>query len=286
MQPNAVDDRPLAFRSTLAPFGTYANPDGSESVGFAWPGAVTEPLNALQRLAENSRLEDGRIGIPNPQHPGNREDMVTALLSIYGGNALNPAAAIPKNSVGMFAGRMAKTADNAPMGSAVAGTAETQPVRAYHGTMSDISGSFQPSPYGDIGPGFYAAYDTSRLLGSKTASQYAGSDGRFGLDGGRVYPIDVSGRFANEADWSNALATYKDAGLAEVEAQKMAQNDLANLGFTGVKRDATGELNTWTPGTVRSATTGETLFSDTGRPSILGALSQPETEYPSYWFRY
>lgn len=112
MQRRAVDDRPLTFRGAIAPLGTYANPDGTEEAGLAWPGMITEPLNALQRLHENSYTEDGRPGIPNPQHPENLEDASTLLWSIYGGNALNPAAAIPKNAVGMFAGRRAKTADH------------------------------------------------------------------------------------------------------------------------------------------------------------------------------
>jgi len=92
MQPNAVDDRPLAFRSTLAPFGTYANPDGSESFGFAWPAAVTEPINALQRLAQNSYTEDGRLGIPDPRHPENLSDMETLLWTGFGSNALKGTA--------------------------------------------------------------------------------------------------------------------------------------------------------------------------------------------------
>jgi hypothetical protein len=108
---NDLYDQPLAYRGTIAPFGTYTNPDGSESAGFAWPGMITEPLNALQRLHENSYTEDGRLGIPNPQYQGNKDDALTALLSIYAGNALNPATRLPENALGMFAGRNAKTAN-------------------------------------------------------------------------------------------------------------------------------------------------------------------------------
>lgn len=111
MQPRAVYDRPLTFRGAIAPLGTYQNPDGTEDVGFAWPGMITEPLNALQRLHENSYTEDGRLGIPNPQYQGNKDDALTALLSIYAGNALNPATRLPENALGMFAGRNAKTAN-------------------------------------------------------------------------------------------------------------------------------------------------------------------------------
>ncbi len=108
---NDLYDQPLAYRGTIAPFGTYTNPDGSESAGFAWPGMITEPLNALQRLHENSYTEDGRLGMPNPQYQGNKDDALTALLSIYAGNALNPATRLPENALGMFAGRNAKTAN-------------------------------------------------------------------------------------------------------------------------------------------------------------------------------
>lgn len=96
---NDLYDQPLAYRGTIAPFGTYTNPDGSESAGFAWPGMITEPLNALQRLHENSYTEDGRLGMPNPQYQGNKDDALTSLLSIYGGNALNPMAKVPANAL-------------------------------------------------------------------------------------------------------------------------------------------------------------------------------------------
>lgn len=127
MQPRAVYDRPLTFRGTIAPLGTYQNPDGTEDVGFAWPGIITEPLKALQRLHENSYTEDGRLGMPNPEYQGNKDDALTALLSIYGGNALNPAAAIPKNSVGVLAGRKALDGAKAPKG-----------ITAYHGSPHDF----------------------------------------------------------------------------------------------------------------------------------------------------
>ena len=103
------------YRMSMLPFGTYANPDGTESLGWAMPGMIQEPINALMRLAENSRLPDGRLGVPNPDNAQNRDDVLTGLLSMYGGNAMNPAAALPKNAVGMLAGRMAKTADHAAL---------------------------------------------------------------------------------------------------------------------------------------------------------------------------
>ena len=78
------------YRMSMLPFGTYANPDGTQSLGLAVPGMIQEPINALMRLAENSRFPDGRLGIPNPDNAQNREDVLTGLLSMYGGNAMNP----------------------------------------------------------------------------------------------------------------------------------------------------------------------------------------------------
>lgn len=116
-QPRAedrYDGWDLTTQPTMFPFlAEYTNQDtGEKAGGWAMPAMVTEPINALSRLGQNSFTEDGRLGIPNPQNPENQQDMVTSLFSVYGGNALNPAAALPKNSVGMFAGRMAKTADH------------------------------------------------------------------------------------------------------------------------------------------------------------------------------
>lgn len=119
MQPRAVYDRPLTFRGAIAPLGTYQNPDGTEDVGFAWPGIITEPLKALQRLHENSYTEDGRLGMPNPEYQGNKDDALTALLSIYGGNALNPMAKVPANALASSAFKVEGKPSIA--GSAVAG---------------------------------------------------------------------------------------------------------------------------------------------------------------------
>jgi hypothetical protein len=71
----------------------------AESPAKMLVGAVSEPISALQRLAENSVDENGGIAIPNPDNPQNREDVITGLLSLAGGNALNPAASVPKGAL-------------------------------------------------------------------------------------------------------------------------------------------------------------------------------------------
>ena len=66
------------------------------------PGMIQEPINALMRLAENSRLPDGRLGNPQiPDNAQNRMIALTGLLSMYGGNAMNPAAVIPERLAGI-----------------------------------------------------------------------------------------------------------------------------------------------------------------------------------------
>ena len=79
-----------------SPFGTTGRiskprTERKHPVGpLAMPGMIHEPINALMRLAENSRFPDGRLGIPNPGNAQNRDDVLTGLLSMYGGNAMNP----------------------------------------------------------------------------------------------------------------------------------------------------------------------------------------------------
>ena len=66
---------------------------------------------------------------------------------------------------------------------------------------------------------------------------------------------------------------------------------IQDAGFAGARLvDAYGEpsMALFKPGTVRSATTGETLFSDTGKPSIFGAAAATAGEQPNipYWLKF
>lgn len=76
------------YRASMLPLGTYANPDGTESLGLAMPGMIHEPLQALGRLF-GTRSNPGTFG-RGPDYPGNADDMRNILFSIYGGNALSP----------------------------------------------------------------------------------------------------------------------------------------------------------------------------------------------------
>lgn len=68
-------------------------------------GAVTEPISAAGRLPYETLT-----GVPEIDVRA-KNDALALLSALYGGNAFNPLARMPANSIGMFAGRMAKTAD-------------------------------------------------------------------------------------------------------------------------------------------------------------------------------
>lgn len=245
--PQNKKDSELTYRMSLLPFGTYSNPNGgNDTLGFAVPGFIEEPLNALTRLFGSGNFAKG------PDYPGNSEDMRTLLFSLYGGNALNPAAAIPKG--GLASGALREAAESAPQ-------------RMYHGTSAaeDFS-TFRPSESGSFGPGVYVSRDPG----------FAGTFAPEGT-GARMLPLDVDGPLATMDQYLKTLH-------ANGRNPEAAQKALLDQGFTGVSGDIGGSkfsdvTNIFKPGSIRSATTGETLFSDTGLPSIWGSAlsSQPSS---------
>lgn len=280
---NDLYDQPLAYRGTIAPFGTYTNPDGSESAGFAWPGMITEPLNALQRLHENSYTEDGRLGMPNPEYQGNKDDALTALLSIYGGNALNHATRLPENAIGMFAGRHAKTAD-------------TKAVKAWHSTPAKFD-TFDNAYTDEVGFHF----------GSKNQAHnraYAMSDGNpwtyftkwrdipveieinnpvaLSTDPGSFMPMKLAKQLVKDGLAPHELImevqkVQLDPAGSPATAKAVVRDYLLSKGYDAVKYpnrfEGVGDpsymmLNT---GNVKHARTGETLYSDTVKPSLMGS---------------
>ena len=87
--PGYYDDWELTNRPAMLPFlAEYTNRNtGEKSGGFAMPSMVTEPVNALVSL-----LNTPAGTMPNPQSPENQRNALTALLSLYGGNALGGMA--------------------------------------------------------------------------------------------------------------------------------------------------------------------------------------------------
>lgn len=222
------------YRMSMLPFGTYANPDGTESLGLALPGMIHEPLAALGRLF-GTPSNPGTF-TQGPDAPGNADDMRSLLFSMYGGNAMNP-------------GRLLEGA---------AAKAEMAPQRMYHGTgAADDFATFRPSEKGAFGPGVYLTRE------AESSNPYA-----FNGPSPRVMPVDVSGRLATSDQYYAARNASPDQN-ATIQA-------LIDQGFSGVSMDnATPKgnvnvTNVFKPGSVRSATTGETLFSDQ-IPSAPGA---------------
>lgn len=84
-----VATAPAKFATSLAEgFSPYGQKEDGDT-GFRVPPIIQEPVNALSRLAENSRLPDGSLGIPEPRNPDNQRDVTTGILSLYGGNAFS-----------------------------------------------------------------------------------------------------------------------------------------------------------------------------------------------------
>ena len=81
-------DPKLTHRPAMFPFlAEYTADDGSKSGGWAVPSMITEPLGALGRL-----LNTPAGTMPDPQDPQNQTDMLTALMALYGGNAMKGMA--------------------------------------------------------------------------------------------------------------------------------------------------------------------------------------------------
>lgn len=303
MQPNAVDDRPLAFRSTLAPFGTYANPDGSESFGFAWPAAVTEPINALQRLAQNSYTEDGRLGIPNPQHPENLQDASTLLWSIYGGNALNPAAVVKG---GLGSGVKSAVAGAEAKGARPEPSAWNPKAEAMGGdSIAEIAKPTVPHPLKYYKPEFddYGGVTSSLSWELQDYLRKHGIDSEFGAsnqsisrylslgdnDTGDVFKL----RLSDHADRHGSDATvrvdgniddiyksYEDGStIGRREYADLSRDRMDNYDWRGATidegdyrallRESLGHVNNHLTAAGKNAL--PILFSDTGKPSLFGS---------------
>jgi len=76
----------LIHRNAMTPAGVYQKGDET-AYGWAVPGMISEPANALYRL-----LDTPAGTMPNPQNEQNQHDALIGLLSLYGGNAMKGMA--------------------------------------------------------------------------------------------------------------------------------------------------------------------------------------------------
>ena len=68
--------------------------------GWQVPPIISEPAAAFARSGESTGFgPDGQFYLPNVQNPQVSQDTLTQLMTVYGGNALNPLARVPKGAV-------------------------------------------------------------------------------------------------------------------------------------------------------------------------------------------
>lgn len=303
--------------NVIKPRGTY--PGGASYNVLDWqvPPLVQEPINALSRIV-GSPQNPGSLydmsGVPEFDAPM-KQDGLTSLLSMYGGNALRlPGRAAggaknallksafersqePPNAIGDMWQAWNRADPNSTLhsdtgkpsilGNALAGAGEPQTVKAYHYSTDPTIGPknkfYEWSHFG--------AADQAEDIFKGTAS-HANGEGS-----GATYPVelDIKNPFRIEDDGLNSPGTVGPhlwymldrAGYNPEQFYKMradgtlprALDDLLSQhGYDGLvyknKFEGKGGKDSFIatrPNTVRSATTGETLFSDTGKPSIAGS---------------
>lgn len=104
--PSPVDmsryDGEVVNRGELFPIGEYKQPDGSNKFGLAWPGILSGDLPQMGDRSPEAVQAYGRAALSGVMLPG----------------AGRAAAGVPSNAVGIFGGRLAKTADQAALAKA------------------------------------------------------------------------------------------------------------------------------------------------------------------------
>jgi len=200
----------LTNRPAMLPFlAEYTNRQtGEKSGGFAWPSMVTEPLRAANEL-----LNTPSGTLPNPQNPEQQQNALTLLMSLYGGNALNPMARVPRNA--LAAG-------------AVKAEANPQGFIAYHGSPHDFD-KFDMSKIGTgegaqaYGHGLYFAENEGVAKGYRDALSPDGlgvvARGRLRQHGG---DIDKTIEYLRSRDrpGDEPFAINNRQALAELERAK------------------------------------------------------------------
>lgn len=264
------------YRMSMLPFGTYANPDGNgEHFGFAVPGAIQEPLNALARLfgtpSHPGTLWNGPdygVASDNPERSvfPNKQDMATLGATFYGGNALSPIRLLEGATAPEIAARaLSDTGKPSLMGSAITGAEGNTPIGGYRG-------SNQARPIDAPRSRYWAS------TSPEVASGYATSP--YGFDAPNVTPanfsfenpmtVDAGGSYWAQIPHNGGTTTTDNlARLAEANGHDglIVRNVLDEMAGNGMPADSILALKR---GTVTSPLTGETLFSD-GLPSLFGS---------------
>lgn len=261
--------------------------------GFSPIGTSEQGNMALQvpPIVSGIAQSYGRLA-GSPSHPGNaydltgvpeldatiQSDMSNVLLSLYGGNAVS----------GLAKG-----------GAARAAAQEPSRIRGVHYTTADFD-RFAPEQFGGTGDAFGTRVYSTPMEHVSAQTVRDGRPYSYGdrsADGARSIPtehvltnpfrIDMADAFGSTAkadwqslgpQWRHEMAPYEaadaghfptreDAARAFNQALKANGRDGVTVFDDGIMR----EVMAMEPGRVMSPLTGETLFSDTGKPSILGS---------------
>lgn len=315
-----TEDSNLTYRMSMLPLGAYSGQDGQQRLGFAVPGMISEPVNALVRLM-GTPSHPGTFA-QGPDNPQAASDMRTLLEATFGGNAINPAAALPENALGMFGSLFKRkknydfwesatdaqpttTVSSSKVSSSldmISGMSQpaynpadlaapsleesASPIRAYHGTAADVNGAFQPSEWGTFGPALYAAYDHPTMgPGADFAASFASMPSGGNYSGMLETVPDGAKIFPMNVNGNMATGEQYLQAFANAPGNTAAEketNAIASLRQKGFDGAAAhGEMGIWNRGTVTSPLTGETLFSDTGLRSLLGPSLQTQQQQPS-----
>lgn len=278
-QPDSWLDTAISTATAPAKLATglvgSLNPHGQD--GWQVPPIISEPAAAFARSGELTGFgDDGQFYLPNVQNPQVAQDTLTQLMTVYGGNALNPLARVPKGAIA--SGAVKQAADALPMDQA----SRLQRARdmgfdtetpLYHGTRRDFDAFMQPQKHSQYGPGVYTARNPDE------ASRYAMIGDN--VEGSRVLPLYAKqGQYATGDQIDKLAGEIARSGKASrrSEAYELAVKQLMDEGYLGVDT-AGGYRSVFDPRNIRSVNAafdpsraGENglLLSD-NRPSLMGS---------------
>jgi hypothetical protein len=269
-------DEPLVDRASMLPIGQYA--DGS--LTLAWPGMIKDTYDSL--VNSYGDVAAGRT-------PRTQDVLNVASAPMMGNFAAKAAGIMPEGALGVGASKP-------PTGG----------IRAYHGTGAEIAGNrFDVARSKDIGPHFGTpeqASNFARGRGETGGAVYPVSlDFKNPVDLPDLYtwrPSDVARtietKYTQHQGIYDAVVDAREAvksapgwdefaGLpALIDAEKEAlRRSMIERGIDGIRyqngvrgEGAGSSYIAVAPGTVRSATTGETLFSNPAEGSLFSLAQQ------------
>jgi hypothetical protein len=253
---------------------------------------IHQPLMAVERLFGSGNFAKG------PDYPGNADDMRTLLFSMYGGNALKPVRAAETIAPQL----LSDTGKPSLMGGAVAGAEGNTSLRGYRGGIKPEY-VFPPAEHdafwGSSAPevaNTYAGLRPSGDIDNIIASRIEKAGGRqsvapadFNFSNPMI--VDAVGSRWDRIPFEDNNFKYSTTSdnLARIARERghdgLILNNILDSAFAFGDHTPGNTYVALKRGTVTSPLTGETLFSDTGKPSLFGSASyqnqDPQNSYAS-----